>query len=218
MGDQCMARLQGADVVLTDATVQQLQAGLHGELLRPGDAGYDVARQVFNGMIDKQPALIVRCADTADVITALTFARTHDLLVAVRGGGHSVAGMSVCDGGLLIDLSRMKGIQADPAGRIARAQPGLRLGEFDRATQAFGLATPLGIVSNTGIAGLTLGGGIGWLNGQYGLACDNLLSVDMVTADGRLLTASASEYADLFWGVRVGGSRWRRELWHCDLV
>jgi FAD/FMN-containing dehydrogenase len=155
-------------------------------------------------MIDKRPAMIARCAGTGDVINAVNFARTHDLLVAVRGGGHSVAGKSVCDGGILIDLSTMKGMRVDPARRTVQAQPGLRLGEFDRETQAFGLATTLGIVSNTGIAGLTLGGGIGWLNGKYGLACDNLLSVDVVTADGQFLMASASANEDLFWGVRGG--------------
>jgi len=187
-----------------EATVQGFKASLRGELLRPGDDTYDAARKVYNAMIDKRPAMIVRCAGTADVIHAVNFGRTHDLLLAVRGGGHSVAGKSVCDGGLLIDLSTMKGMRVDPASRTVRAQPGLRLGELDRETQAFGLATTLGTVSNTGIAGLTLGGGIGWLNGKHGLACDNLLSVDVVTADGRLLTASASENEDLFWGVRGG--------------
>jgi hypothetical protein len=195
----------GEHTVLEEALVQQLQAGLRGALLRPGDDSYDAARKIYNAMIDKRPALIVQCAGAADVITAVTFARTHNLLVAVRGGGHSVGGKSVCDSGVLIDLSPMKGIRVDPARRTARAQPGLRLGEFDRETQAFGLATPLGVVANTGIAGLTLGGGIGWLSGQYGLACDNLLSVDVVTADGRFLMARASENADLFWGVRGSG-------------
>lgn len=188
-----------------EAAVQGLRASLRGGILRSGDDGYDVARKIFNGMFDKRPGLIARCAGTGDVINAVNFARTHKLAVAVRGGGHSAAGNSVLDGGLLIDLSPMKGIRVDPARRTATAQPGLRLGEFDRETQAFGLATTLGIVSNTGIAGLTLGGGIGWLNGKYGLACDNLLGVDVVTADGRFLTASAEENEDLFWGVRGGG-------------
>lgn len=197
------ATIPGAEV--DEATVQGFKARLRGELLRSRDEGYDVARKIFNGMFDKRPGLIARCAGTADVINAVIFARRHNLSVAVRGGGHSAAGKSICDGGMLVDLSLMKGIRVDPAKRTAEAQPGLRLGDFDRETQAFGLATTLGIVSNTGIAGLTLGGGIGWLNGKYGLACDNLLSVDMVTADGQLLTASATENQDLFWGVRGGG-------------
>lgn len=194
----------GTDTVLDEATVQGFKANLRGEQLCSGHDGYDAARTVYNAMIDKRPAMIVRCAGTADVINAVNFVHTHNLLVAVRGGGHSVAGKSVCDGGVLIDLSLMKGMRVDLARRTARAQPGLRLGEFDRETQAFGLATTLGIVSNTGIAGLTLGGGIGWLNGKYGLACDNLLSVDVVTADGQFLTASAGENEDLFWGLRGG--------------
>lgn len=191
--------------MVSETAAQEFKKQLWGELLRPGDVGYDDARKIYNGMIDKRPALIARCAGAADVIACVKFAREHELLASVRGGGHSVAGKAVCDGGVLIDLSPMKGIRVDPARRTARAQPGLRLGEFDRETQAFGLATTLGTVSNTGIAGLTLGGGIGWLNGQYGLACDNLLSADVVTADGRLLTASASENEDLFWGLRGGG-------------
>ena len=187
-----------------EAAIQELKKRLRGELLRPGEAGYDEARKVFNAMIDKRPAMIARCAGAGDVLDAVNFARTHNLLVAVRGGGHSVGGKSVCDGGVLIDLSEMKGIHVDPARRIARAQPGLRLGEFDRETQALGLATPMGIVSNTGISGLTLGGGMGWLNGKHGLSCDNLVSVDVVTADGRFLTASDSENEDLFWAMRGG--------------
>ncbi|MBA2343688.1 MAG: FAD-binding oxidoreductase, partial [Rubrobacter sp.] len=162
-------------------------------------------RAIFNGMIDKRPAMIVRCAGTADVIQGVNFARTHDLLLSVHGGGHGVAGNAVSDGGLMLDLSPMKGIRVDPVRRIAQAQAGLTLGEFDHETQAFGLATTLGVVSVTGIAGLTLGGGLGWLNGKHGLACDNLLSADVVTADGRLLTASDEENEDLFWGIRGGG-------------
>src|SRR5438132_6383558 len=196
---------QGTHIRLENGQINELKAALRSEVLLPTDNAYDSARKVYNAMIDKRPSLIVRCAYPADVVNAVKFARKHTLLVAVRGGGHSVAGKSVCDGGLLIDLSLMKEIHVDPENRRARAQPGLRLGEFDRATQAHGLATPLGIISNTGIAGLTLGGGIGWLNGKYGLACDNLLSVQVVTADGRLLTASSGENEDLFWGVRGGG-------------
>jgi FAD/FMN-containing dehydrogenase len=156
-------------------------------------------------MIDKKPALIVRGAGVADVISAVRFARAHNLLVAVRGGGHNVAGNAVCDGGIVIDLSRMKAIRVDPTKHTARAEGGVTWGEFDHETQAHGLATTGGFVSTTGIAGLTLGGGLGWLMGLYGLACDNLLSVDLVTADGEFVTASATEHEDLFWGVRGGG-------------
>ena len=204
MTDLQVTTTTGTGTVLDEATVQGFKANLRGELLCSRHDGYDAARTVYNAMIDKRPAIIVRCAGSADVINAVNFARTHNLLVAVRGGGHSVAGKAVCDGGMVIDLSTMKGMRVDPTGRTARAQAGLRLSEFDRETQAFGLATTLGTVSNTGIAGLTLGGGIGWLNGKHGLACDNLISVDVVTADGRFLTASASENQDLFWGVRGG--------------
>jgi FAD/FMN-containing dehydrogenase len=190
---------------LEEAVVQEFALDLRGELIRPEDDRYDATRAVFNGMIDKRPAMIVRCAGTADVIQGVNFSRTHDLLLSVHGGGHSVAGNAVSDGGLMLDLSPMKGIRVHPMRRIAQAQAGLTLGEFDHETQAFGLATTLGVVSVTGIAGLTLGGGLGWLNGKHGLACDNLLSVDVVTADGRLLTASDEENEDLFWGVRGGG-------------
>src|SRR5215212_3004563 len=191
--------------ILDDATVEEFKAGLRGELLRPGEEGYEEARMVWNAMIDKRPALIVRCAGAAEVIHSVNFARTNKLLVAVRGGGHDVAGTAVCDGGLVIDLSRMKGIRVDPARRTVRAEPGLTWGEFDQETQAFGLATTGGIVPTTGIAGLTLGGGLGYLMRRFGLACDNLLSVDIVTADGQLLPASTTENEDLFWGIRGGG-------------
>ena len=196
----------GTDTVVDEATVQGFKTSLRGALLCAGDAGYDAARQVWNGMIDKRPALIARCAGTADVLQCVRFAREHDVLVSVRGGGHNYAGKAVCDNGLMIDLSPMKGLRVDPTQQTARAQAGLRLGEFDRETQAFGLATTLGVNTDTGIAGLTLGGGYGWLAGKYGLACDNLLSVDMVTADGRLVTASASDHAELFWGMRGAGA------------
>lgn len=187
------------------SAVDKFKAGLRGALLQPGEAGYDEARKVWNGMIDKRPALIARCAGVADVIHCVNFARANNLLVAVRGGGHNLSGNAVCDGGLTIDLSRMKGMRVDPARRTARAEPGLTWGELDRETQAFGLATTGGQISTTGIAGLTLGGGWGYLARQHGLACDNLLSVDIVTADGQFRTASAAENADLFWGVRGGG-------------
>lgn len=190
---------------LDDRAVQAFKQALHGALLQPGADGYDEARAVWNGMIDRRPALIARCADVADVIGAVNFARDNHLLVSVRGGGHNVAGLATCDGGLVIDLSPMKDIQVDPQARVARAQGGVQWGELDRATQAHGLATAGGVVSDTGIAGLTLGGGLGWLRNKYGLSCDNLVAVEVVTADGRLLRASDGENADLFWGVRGGG-------------
>jgi hypothetical protein len=190
---------------LDDTAAQSLQASVRGQVLRPGEEGFDAARHVWNGMIDRTPALIVRCAGAADVITSIAFARDHNLPLAVRGGGHSAAGNGVCDGGLVLDLSGMKGIRVDPARRTVRAEPGLTWAEFDRETQAFGLATTGGVVSSTGVAGLTLGGGIGWLMRTHGLTCDNLLSVDLVTADGQLRTASTEENADLFWAVRGGG-------------
>jgi FAD/FMN-containing dehydrogenase len=190
---------------LDPAVIDAFRASLRGALLRLGDDGYDAARQVWNGMIDRRPDLIARCAGAADVIAAVTFARTHGLVVSVRGGGHNVTGNAVCDRGLTIDLSPMKGIRVNPTRRTVRAEAGLTWGEFDRETQAFGLATTGGQISSTGIAGLTLGGGLGWLHRAFGLVVDNLLSVDIVTADGRLLIASATEHADLFWALRGGG-------------
>lgn len=190
--------------VLDQATIAKFRDILRGELLRPGNDGYDETRKVWNRMIDRRPSLIIRCAGAGDVVHSVRFARDHELVVAVRGGGHNIAGNCVCDGGLMIDLSPMKGMHVDPVRRTVRAQPGLKLGEFDRETQAYGLATTMGIATDTGIAGLTLGGGYGWLGGKYGLACDNLLSVDVATAEGQLVTASESENADLFWGVRGG--------------
>jgi len=190
---------------LASETIEAFKTSLRGALLCPGDNGYDDARRLWNAMIDRRPALIVRCAGVADVIQAVQFARTHDLLVAVRGGGHNVAGNAVCDDGLMIDLSPMKSVHVDPTARTARAEGGVTWGEFDHETQTFGLATTGGVIPSTGVAGLTLGGGIGWLMGSYGLSCDNLLSVDIVTADGQLLKASANENPDLFWGVRGGG-------------
>jgi FAD binding domain/Berberine and berberine like len=184
---------------------QELGSGLRGEVVGPGDRGYDTARAVFNGMIDRRPLAVVRCADASDVVRCIRFAGRHDLPLSVRGGGHSVAGNAVRDGAVMVDLSGMKALRVDPETRTVRAEPGLTLGEFDRATQAFGLATTLGVVSTTGIAGLTLGGGLGWLNGRYGLACDNLISAEVATADGRLLRASARENQELFWASRGGG-------------
>ncbi len=191
--------------MIPQPVLQKFRESLRGQSFCPGEPGYDNARAIPNAMIDRRPAIIARCTGAADVIACVRFAREHDVLVSVRGGGHSVAGKSVCDGGLMIDLSGMKGIRVDPAKRTVRAEPGLTLGEFDRETQAFGLATTLGVVSKTGIAGLTLGGGWGHLHAKYGLAVDNVIGADVVTADGRLLTANASENPDLFWGVRGGG-------------
>jgi hypothetical protein len=190
--------------MLTESAVQKLRTAIRGETYRPGDPGYDAARTVPNAMIDRRPAIIARCTGAADVIECVRFARESEVLVAVRGGGHSVAGKSVCDGGLVIDLSAMKGIRVDPARRTVRAETGLKLGEFDRETQAFGLATTLGVVPTVGIAGLTLGGGWGNLHAKYGLAIDNVIGADVVTADGQLLTANAAENPDLYWGVRGG--------------
>ncbi len=190
---------------LDEAAVQDFTASLGGEVLRPTDDGYDEARTIHNGMIDSRPTLIARCAGVADVMSSVRFARDQQLLVSVRCGGHSVPGFCVCDGGLMIDLSRMRGVRVDAARQTVRAEGGVTWGDFDHETQAFGLATTGGIARPTGIAGLTLGGGHGFLMRKYGLACDNLLSVDLVTAEGHLLTASANEHADLFWGLRGGG-------------
>jgi len=195
----------GRSISLAASEIKDLDASLRGELIRASDAGYDAARRLWNPAFDHHPALIARCSGAADVVQAVNFARTHDLLTAVRGGGHSLSGQSGCDGGLVIDLSAMKGIRVDPIRRRAEAEPGILLGEFDEETQAFGLATTLGTAPDTGIAGLTLGGGFGRLDRSFGLACDNLHSVDIVTADGQLRHASAQENQDLYWGVRGGG-------------
>lgn len=186
-------------------SLDQLRSSFRGELIQAMDAAYESARKVYNGMIDKRPRLIARCVDVADVIAAVEFAAGNGLLTAIRGGGHNGAGMGTCDGGLVIDLSRMKGIRVNPADRTVRAEAGCVWGDVDHATHAFGMATPCGFISTTGVAGLTLGGGIGYLTRKYGLTIDNLLSVDMVLADGRFVTASSEENADLFWAVRGGG-------------
>jgi FAD/FMN-containing dehydrogenase len=185
--------------------IGEFKAGLRGELIRPADTGYDTARKIFNAMIDRRPDFIVRCAGVADVISAVNFARSHELLVAVRGAGHNVAGSSMCDGGLVIDLSRMKSVRIDPVARTARVEGGVTWGELNHELQAFGLAATGGFIGTTGVSGLTLGGGLGWLVRKHGLALDNLLSADVVTADGRLLVASASQNGDLFWALRGGG-------------
>lgn len=193
------------EITLDPAKIAAFKDNFRGQLIHPGDADYNQVRRVWNGMIDKHPALIARCSGVADVIAAVNFARENDLLVAVRGGGHNAAGNATCDGGLVIDMSPMKGIQVDPDRQTARAQGGVTWAELDRETQLFGLAAPGGVVSTTGIAGLTLGGGSGWLRRKHGLSCDNLLSVDVVTADGRFIKASETQNTDLFWAVRGGG-------------
>jgi FAD/FMN-containing dehydrogenase len=190
---------------LGEATTRELREALRGELVLPGDARYDEARSVWNGMIDRRPALIAHCAGTSDVIAAIGFARSEGLDVAVRGGSHNVAGNATCDDGFVIDLSPMKGVRVDSEARTARAQGGLTWGELDAETQAFGLATTGGLVSGTGVAGFTLGGGIGWMMRKYGLGCDNLISADLVTAEGQIVHASESENPELLWGLRGGG-------------
>src|SRR5881397_3176710 len=190
------------------AVAEELQlddAAFRGSVLRGGDPDYDVQRRIWNGSIDKRPAVIIRCAGVSDVIAAVRFGRESGLPVAVRSGGHSFPGLSVADDALMIDLSPMKGVRVDPDKMTVRVQAGVLLGELDRETQAFGLAVPSGIVTHTGVAGLTLGGGIGWIQRKHGLSIDKLVSVDLVTADGEFVTASADENADLFWGVRGGG-------------
>lgn len=190
---------------ITEAGIDELKARFAGPLLTPADPGYDQARDVWNGSHNRRPALIARCTGVQDVVAAVRFAHRHDLLTAVRGGGHSIPGHSVCEGGLMIDLSPLKGMRVDVEGRTAQAQPGLKWGEFDRETGAHGLAVPGGYVSTTGIAGLTLGGGIGWISRKHGLTCDNLVAADVVTADGELVRADVDRNADLFWGLRGGG-------------
>ena len=197
--------------VMTEATVDQealdaFVAGVRGDVFRPGDEGYDEARAIWNGLIDRRPALIVRCTGAADVVDAVNFAREHDLLLSVKGGGHNVAGNAVNDGGLVVDLSGMNGVHVDPSTGIVRAEGGATWGDCDRESQLFGLAVPGGVVSTTGIAGLTLHGGLGHMRRKYGLSIDSLLSVDIVTADGQLRRASATENEDLFWAVRGAGS------------
>lgn len=200
-----LAGVAGAEARISDAQIDGLRQRLHGNLVLPTDPDYDETRRVWNAIVDKRPALIVRCAGVADVIDTVRFAREFDLLVSVRCGGHNIAGKSVCDNGLMIDLSLMRSVHVDPVRQTARVEGGATLGRLDRETQAFGLATTSGVVTHTGVGGLTLGGGVGRLARKYGLACDNLISVDVVTADGQFLTASPSTYEDLFWGLRGGG-------------
>lgn len=200
-----VTRSGASTVTISTEETEALRGALRGSLCFPGDPGYDEARTLWNAMIDRKPAAVVRAAGAADVIRAVRLAAKHDLLLAVRGGGHNIAGDAACDGGLMIDLSPMRSVRVDPAARTVRVEPGARLADLDRETQAFGLATPVGINSTTGVAGLTLGGGFGWLSRKHGLTVDNLLSADVVTAAGELVHASEKENADLFWAIRGGG-------------
>ncbi len=205
MTDLTMTTLSGSTTVIGQEAIDALATSLRGGLLTPDVAGYDDARSIWNAMIDRRPGLIVQCVGAADVIRAVNFAREHTLLVAVRGVGHNIAGNAVCEGGLMISLSGMRSVRVDPRARTALVEPGVTLGDFDNETQAYGLGTPVGINSTTGIAGLTLGGGFGWLSRKYGLTIDNLISADVVTAAGELVKASEDENEDLFWGIRGGG-------------
>lgn len=193
------------NIIINVGDLQELNGSFNGELITPESEKYNNSRTVWNGLIDKHPALIARCLDTKDIVEAVNFARKHELLVSVRGGGHNVAGNAICDAGLVIDLSAMKDVYVDPDRRTARVQPGADWGDVDRETQRHGLVTPGGQISKTGVAGLTLGGGMGYLRRKWGLSCDNLLSVEIVTADGQILTASEDKNEDLFWAIRGGG-------------
>jgi FAD/FMN-containing dehydrogenase len=192
-------------VNVSSSAIDDLKSTIRGQLLHPGDASFDQARSIWNAMIDRHPAMILRCAGAADVRRGVAFARDNGLPLAIRGGGHNIGGSALCDDGLVLDLSSMKSVRIDPAARRAYVEPGATLHDFDHEAQAFGLATPLGINSTTGVAGLTLGGGFGWLSRKYGMTVDNLLSADIVTADGELLHVSADSHEDLFWAIRGGG-------------
>ena len=199
------AAAPGAATALDATAIDAFRSRLRGPLLRPGDPGYDDARTIWNAMIDRRPALVVRCLGVADVVAAVAFAREHDLPLTIKGGGHNNAGLAVADGAVTLDLSLMRGVRVDPGARLAWAQAGCLLGDVDRETQLHGLAAPLGFVSATGIAGLTLGGGFGYLTRRCGWTCDNVVSFDVVTADGRVVRASETEHPDLFWALRGGG-------------
>jgi FAD/FMN-containing dehydrogenase len=205
MSTYVMTSLGGSTQSLEPGAVDAFGKQLKGELITPSSRGYDEARKIWNAMIDRRPGLIARCANSDDVVHAVRFAGQHGLLVSVRGGGHNIAGNAVCDGGLVIDLSAMKSVRVDPERKTVRVEPGVTLGEMDRETQAFGLATPSGINSTTGIAGLTLGGGFGWISRKYGMTIDNLIEAEVVTARGEKLRVSESSNPDLFWGIRGGG-------------
>src|SRR5436190_21240048 len=202
-----MTQLRTLDDGVTTLSPEALtafRAGFRGQVLTPADAGYDEQRKIWNGMIDRRPGLIARCTGTADVVVAVKLARTHQLLVSVRSGGHNIAGLAVCEGGLMIDLSLMRGVWVDPDRRVVRAQPGCTLGDVDRETQLHGQAAVLGFVSTTGIAGLTTGGGFGYLTRKYGWTCDNVVSMEVVTAGGEVVRASKTENPELFWCLRGG--------------
>jgi FAD/FMN-containing dehydrogenase len=205
MNDLSFTKLESGKTTISASAIEALATQLRGSLLTANDASYDEARKIWNAMIDRRPSLIARCAGAADVVAAVRFARDHGLLAAVRGGGHNIAGNAVCDGGLVIDLSAMKSVRVDAPARRAWVEPGTTLADIDKETQAFGLALPTGINSTTGIAGMTLGGGFGWITRKFGLTIDNLLSADVVTADGQLVRASLTENPDLFWALRGGG-------------
>ncbi len=205
MADFSISDSSGNQISLSDANLSSLRSQFAGELLTAGDSDYDQARTVWNAMVDKRPGLIARCSNTADVVAAVDFARSHDLLVAVKSGGHNIAGRSVTTDSFTIDMSQMKGIEVDVENKRAKCQSGLKLGELDEGTQAFGLATVLGIATDTGMAGVAIGGGYGWLAGKYGMTCDNILSAELVLADGQVVTASEQQNEDLFWGIRGGG-------------
>jgi len=198
-------RTLDATRTIPEEILSALRRKMDGALVLPGEEGYDAARTIWNAMVDRRPALVARCMGAADVIRAVKLARDAKLLLSVRSGGHNIAGNAVCDGGLLIDLSLMKSVHVDPASRTARVEPGATLADFDKAAQAFGLMTPLGINSTTGVAGLTLGGGFGWTTRKFGLTIDNLVSADVITAEGELVQASEKEHPDLFWALRGGG-------------
>ncbi|HSD28627.1 MAG TPA: FAD-dependent oxidoreductase, partial [Vicinamibacteria bacterium] len=205
MHDLSLASRSGGATRVDGTRLDAFRGALRGETLVPGEAGYDRARAVWNGMVDRRPAIVARCSGVADVRLCAELAREHDLLVSVRGAGHHIGGKAVCEDGLVIDLSRMRSVRVDPGSRTARVGPGATLGDLDHETQAFGLATPLGINSTTGVAGLTLGGGFGWLTRKLGMTADNLLAADVVTADGELLHTGEQLEPDLLWGLRGGG-------------
>lgn len=205
MSDIRVRTIHGSELALDAAQVSEFGLSLRGALVSPGQPDYDAARSVWNGMIDRRPALIARCLGSADVRASLQFARTHGLLISIKSGGHHIAGNAVADGGLLIDLSQLKSVRINPTERTAWVEAGVTLGEFDREAQAFGLATPLGINSTTGVAGLTLGGGFGWISRKFGLTCDNLRAADVVTVDGALRRVDATHDPELFWAIRGGG-------------
>ncbi len=200
-----IAGLDGKPANVESSSVEKLQNSMRGDLLKPGDEGYDESRTIWNAMIDRKPALIARCTGAADVSLAVKFANKNNLLTAIRGGGHNIAGNAVCDGGFMIDLSLLKSVGVDPIAKKAHAGPGVTLGDLDHESLAFGLATPVGINSTTGVGGLVLGGGFGWLSRKYGLTCDNLTAADVVLADGSMVRANEKDNADLFWAIRGGG-------------